>query len=157
MAEYTDLNSALAAYTKKLKEKMVDLVYPIGSIYMSINPTDPKDLFGGTWERLEDRFLVGAGNDYTVGVDGGSATHKHSSGTLEAAVFPAVSEGYIDIKYKSSEAVAGEWGETQRIKNLTISNSAGSARYNGVDVIGSTSDGDNLPPYTAVYMWKRTA
>lgn len=154
MAEYKDLNGALAAYTKKLKEKMVDLVYPIGSIYMSINSTDPKDLFGGTWERLKDKFLVGAGDNYEVGIDGGTTQHKHTNGTLEAAIFPTSSGGYIDVKYNST-GTTEQWGETHRIKNLTVSESSGASRYSGVDVIGSTDDAEHIPPYTAVYVWKR--
>ena len=38
-------------------EDMVDMVYPVGSIYMSVNSTSPSVLFGGTWEQLTDTFL----------------------------------------------------------------------------------------------------
>ena len=38
-----------------------DKIYPIGSIYISANSTNPHDLFGGTWEQLKDRFLLGCG------------------------------------------------------------------------------------------------
>ena len=52
----------------------VDFIYPIGSIYMSVNSTNPGTLFGGTWSQLKDRFLLGAGNTYTNGNTGGAAT-----------------------------------------------------------------------------------
>ena len=62
----------------------VDNIYPVGSIYMSVNATDPNIIFQGTqWERLLDRFLVGAGNQYTNGTIGGSkdaivVSHSHT-------------------------------------------------------------------------------
>lgn len=49
----------------------VDLIYPIGSIYMSVNSTNPSNYFGGTWEQLKDRFLLGAGDIYVNGDIGG--------------------------------------------------------------------------------------
>ena len=52
----------------------LDQVYPVGSIYMSINSTDPSTLFGGTWERLKDTFLLANGDAYAPNTAGGSAT-----------------------------------------------------------------------------------
>ena len=54
---------------------MIDLIYPVGSIYMSVNDVNPQTLFGGTWVALEDRFLIGASNTYENGAKGGEATH----------------------------------------------------------------------------------
>ena len=61
-------------------QSVFDKIYPVGSIYMSVNSASPSDLFGGTWERLTDRFLVGAGNSYGVNTTGGSTTHTHQYG-----------------------------------------------------------------------------
>ena len=49
-------------------------VYPVGSIYTSVNSTNPSTLFGGTWEQLQNRFLLGAGSSYTNGATGGAST-----------------------------------------------------------------------------------
>jgi len=62
---------------------IVDLIYPVGSIYMSVNSTSPATLFGGTWERIQDRFLLAAGSSYSAGGTGGSAdatlpSHTHT-------------------------------------------------------------------------------
>ena len=36
--------------------------YPIGSIYQSIDPTSPAELFGGVWESIaSNRVLIGGG------------------------------------------------------------------------------------------------
>ena len=51
--------------------------YPVGSVYMSFNDTDPGQLFGGTWQALnEGRVLIGANSTYEAGSTGGESTHK---------------------------------------------------------------------------------
>lgn len=54
------------------------LMYPVGSIYWTSkapnNGGDPNVLFGGTWVRIKDRFVIAAGDTYTNGNTGGSAT-----------------------------------------------------------------------------------
>ena len=59
-----------------------DLVYPVGSIYMSANSTSPTTLFGGTWERIQNRFLLSAGSEYNAGATGGEKTHTLSSSEM---------------------------------------------------------------------------
>lgn len=49
-------------------------LYPVGSVYISFNATDPSTLFGGTWERLKDTFLLANGDSYAPNTTGGSAT-----------------------------------------------------------------------------------
>ena len=51
---------------------LFDLIYPIGSIYMSMNSTNPSLLFGGTWEQISGKFLWATGS--TPGQTGGSQT-----------------------------------------------------------------------------------
>lgn len=62
---------------------IVDLVYPVGSVYISTNSTSPATLFGGTWSQLKDSFLLGAGDTYTAGDTGGAASASYTpSGTV---------------------------------------------------------------------------
>lgn len=63
---------------------MLDNVWPVGSIYMSVNSTDPGTLFGGTWQRLKDRFLLGAGDTYMAGSQGGEASHTLTENEMPA-------------------------------------------------------------------------
>lgn len=86
---------------KIINADIVDLVYPVDSIYMSINSANPATLFGGTWEALGGRFLIGANSTYAAGTIGGTASttlttnnlpshshkvkaHSHGAGTLVA-------------------------------------------------------------------------
>ena len=63
---------------------MLDSVYPIGAIYISVSNTSPSVLFGGTWEEIQGRFLLGRSSDHAAGSTGGEETH-----TLTAAEMPA--------------------------------------------------------------------
>lgn len=56
------------------KDEVCNLIYPIGSIYLSVNSVDPSTIFGGTWEKIKDKFLLSSGDTYAVGTTGGSAT-----------------------------------------------------------------------------------
>lgn len=62
----TQMVDDMAANVDKL-----DKIWPIGSIYMSVNSTNPSTFLGGSWARLENRFLVGAGSDFAAGTTGG--------------------------------------------------------------------------------------
>ena len=57
------------------KTSLLEMVYPVGSIYMSVNATNPSALFGGTRVKIEGRFLLGSGGGYSLGATGGEATH----------------------------------------------------------------------------------
>lgn len=46
----------LSAYVKK--DSIYNMVYPIGSIYTSVNSSNPSIFFGGTWEEVENIFLT---------------------------------------------------------------------------------------------------
>ena len=60
----------------------IDNIYPIGSLYFSVNNIDPGTLFGGTWERIQDKFLLCAGETYEAGTTGGSATSGGPSNNI---------------------------------------------------------------------------
>ena len=62
--------------------QLINAIYPVGSIYMSVNSTSPATLFGGTWQRIQDRFLLSAGSTYSAGATGGEATHTLTSGEM---------------------------------------------------------------------------
>lgn len=122
---------------------IVDIVYPVGSIYMSVNSTSPSTLFGGTWEQLENRFLIGAGDTYTAGSKGGEATHTLTRSELPGSI--AV------IKYMN-------YGGAHFGTIVESNPSAWTVATNDEDInISTGSAHNNLPPYIAVYMWKRTA
>ena len=124
------------------KSDLLNLVYPVGSIYMSVNSTNPSVLFGGTWEQIKDKFLLSAGDTYNAGDEGGEATH------------------ILTIDEMPSHNHTWGWKSSAASGNSTW-NSAGSDKTgSSSDIIGSTGGGkphNNMPPYLAVFMWKRIA
>ena len=66
-----------------------ETIYPIGSIYMSVNNVNPSTVFGGTWEQIKDKFLLACGDTYNNGATGGEATH-----TLTSDEMPSHNHGY---------------------------------------------------------------
>lgn len=71
-----------------LKNQLLNLVYPVGSIYMSVNNASPATLFGGTWQKLEGCFLLGSSASHANGSTGGSETV-----TLTTSQIPAHDHG----------------------------------------------------------------
>lgn len=120
-------------------------VYPVGSIYISASDTSPASLFGGTWEQLRDRFLIGAGGSYGAGSTGGEAMH-----TLTESELPA-------HRHNSGQgwwAVSAGSGK-QALSNTTVESDELSGNMTGFT--GGGGAHNNMPPYLAVYMWKRVA
>lgn len=67
---------------------LLDKFYPVGSIYISVNSTNPDALFGGTWEQIQEKFLLSAGETHKAGTTGGEFTH-----TLTTAEMPSHNHG----------------------------------------------------------------
>ncbi len=121
---------------------LLNLIYPVGSIYMSTNNVSPQVFFGGTWVQMTDRFLIGAGNTYSAGKTGGSATHVLTIDELPSHNHVVGTEsGTIT---KDTAYIAGATGGAGARGTSTSDKTGGGAAHN------------NMPPYLAVYMWKRT-
>lgn len=71
-----DVANEIVATPSMPENKKVIEIYPVGSIYMSINNLNPGELFGGTWEQIKDTFLLAAGSSYKAGSIGGESEHK---------------------------------------------------------------------------------
>lgn len=127
-----------------------DIIYPVGSIYMSVNESDPSTLFGGTWEQIKDTFLLSAGDIYEVGATGGEATH-----TLTVEEMPKHTHG-AKI-YESKGVTASENYSFNTSANWWNDVYANNGRLLEILSNGSSEPHNNMPPYLTVYMWKRTA
>lgn len=164
-------------------KRMFNLMYPVGSIYMSINATSPAVLFGGTWTKIQGRFLWATASTPTA--TGGSRTtdstaltasqipsHNHSISITSGGggshyhtiMYGGPAGNPVNISYESGSI------KTLNLPNWTWVNSAYSNLYASSvadhthsvsGTSGSTGSGGGhthtyMPPYFEVYMWYRT-
>ena len=122
--------------------------YPVGSIYQSLNPKSPADLFGGEWEQINDKFLLASGENL-AGHVGGEKEH-----TLQVHEIPnhrhnVRIEGLVDMGL-TWDTVADGTGA----KNYVFTTDGGKFY---ADYAGGDAPHNNMPPYLVVYTWVRTA
>ena len=134
------------AFSSFAKDMVLETVYPIGSIYMSVNNVSPAKLFGGTWETIQGKFLLGANSStYKAGSTGGEAAHTLTNNEMpnhqHSIWFPnSGGEQSAEIGYPEAGSKNTYYAEASK-----TSGAGGGAAHN------------NMPPYLAVYIWKRTA
>jgi hypothetical protein len=121
-------------------DSLRDYIYPVGSVYISYSHVSPADLFGGTWERIENAFLWGTTSGGTIGQTGGERTH-----TLTVNEMPAHSHGSV---YS---------GNVTGTKTHAWLASGGSSMAYGTVSTGGGAAHNNMPPYVQVSIWRRTA
>ena len=146
---------------------LLDMVYPVGSIYLSVSGTDPQTLFGGTWARLEDVFLLAAGAKHPAGSTGGEEAHtitegempSHGNHLMQGRMYQELAENASnDSSYRSNTLYLGKnvFASTGNI-NRGWKDWNGGEMYPAGTLKGGGNPHNNMPPYLAVYTWKRTA
>lgn len=119
---------------------------PVGYVYISTSSTSPQELFGGTWQRLEDVFLLAAGTAYAAGTTGGEAAHALTVDELPSHTHPQSVVG--------ARSGTGTTYVSWNASNLTGSTATS---YSSTYSAGGGAAHNNMPPYLAVYAWERTA
>lgn len=123
---------------------VLDNVYPIGAVYMSMNSTNPGTLFGGTWKQVQGKFLLGVSSAYPAGSSGGESEH-----TLTRAEIPDHTHSF---KYTGQAEAIG-------VNSIRLYQ-AEPNQYNAYSGGQSSNCGgqahNNMPPYLSVYIWYRT-
>lgn len=133
---------------------LLDYMHPVGSVYISSQPTDPGTLFGGTWTRIKDTFILAAGDSFAAGATGGEATHVLTATEIpnhNSQVF-AGTAGSQQMYYTSGRVTTGEAYGFGMSNSPPENSSLIWARYKG----GGAAH-NNMPPYITRYVWERTA
>lgn len=172
---------------QSLQSIILNTVYPVGSLYTSFNSTSPANIVGGTWEQIQNCFLMAAGSSYAIGTSGGSATHTHTSAahthttaghTLTVNEIPshrhwisgaAYDDGNMSTSGSSNSqdyglaADAGSYTANDpnkaygRYSAYTGGGASHSHGDTGSTTPGATGASSSLPPYKTIYMWQRIA
>ena len=140
--------------------------HPVGSIYQTISPENPAVTFGGgTWERIENRFIMGASDTYPAGSTGGSTAHEHEYKLAFMWRLGAL-VGYPTSAIATYNYKTQSWNDNNKKVNdgqYTLSNYGFSSTYGEkpggetYSVTGNTASSSSIPPYYSVYIWRRVA
>lgn len=140
--------------------------HPVGSIYQTISPENPAVTFGGgTWERIENRFIMGASDTYPAGSTGGSTAHEHEY-KLEFMWRLGALVGYPTSAITTYNYKTQSWNDNNKKVNdgqYTLANDGFSSTYGEksggetYSVTGNTASSSSIPPYYSVYIWRRVA
>ena len=158
------------------EEGILQKVYPVGSIYISTISTNPSDLFGfGTWERVKDRFLLAAGNAYSVGNTGGEVMHTltinemprhghkvftwtgggNSSGNYVGTVIDEDTNEFYTAPQGAK--ITHSWNSQSFMTWGTVLHDGAGDPTCSTGFSGHSLAHNNMPPYLCVYIWKRTS
>lgn len=151
--------TALTVYTvptvdvDSIKIQVMQAIYPVGSIIINENPTNPATTFGfGTWERIQGQFIYGADATRPLNSTGGAATHAHQF---------TYKQPQVGWSPEWNNSISYGYGPSEEVQGVRISNIPGKLA-DGVKVaVGSFTDStaasSTYPPYIAKYIWRRTA
>ena len=168
--EYTDIEPGKISINGT---SIFKLVYPVGAIYISTVSTDPGTLFGGTWQRIQDTFLLAAGSTYSAGDSGGSPDavvpyHRHGVSKVTGGITGG-SHSHVALKWLADKVQSGTnfpriFRQANTTSGTTSENTSTETHTHDLpahntDYVGTSGNttGANMPPYLAVYVWKRTA
>ena len=142
------VQTSIEAYVNA--DELLDKIYPIGSIYMSVNNVSPANFLGGIWDSINDTFLLASGASYTAGDTGGEATHKLTIDEMPSHTH-TMSAGTTD-------STNHEHSTTNGANVVSICPTLAELGYNPLsNANGGNQSHNNMPPYLVVNIWKRIA
>ena len=137
-------------------ENIMLSTYPVGSIYMSVNNTNPSTLFGGTWEAWGKGRVPVCVDTEDVNFNSVEKTGGESTVTLTESQIPSHHHGFTDgakaIVYENPVLMSAG-NDFQAFRAPT----SGTLSVSGTSTAGGGDSHNNLQPYITCYMWKRTA
>jgi hypothetical protein len=137
--KFDEGNVKTQIFINAMIDSMLDAIWPVGSVYISVNDNNPEVVFGGVWEKIENAFLLGASSAHPLGSSGGAETHA-----LSVEEMPQHSHNI--------------WGGTEvsslNVYGFALTSDHLTSQYATIGA-GEGKPHDNMPPYLAVGIWKR--
>lgn len=128
----------LADAVKTTINTVIKSIYKVGDYFITHNAEDPAKRFGGQWELVKDKFLIGAGGDYEILSEGGEKEH-----TLTTEEMPRHGHKINNLQLFWDHWNSGSQGEGAR----------GNGGETWTEATGGDKPHNNMPPYKAVYIW----
>jgi len=143
------LNRDLSLAKEEFKKNLLEKVYPIGSYYWSEKSISPDNIFGGSWKKIEGRFLFASNYNHSVGETGGEERHY-----LTIDEIPSHSHQYVKFKYGYTRYKGkGDSSCSACPANNYESDSFTETGY--TSSTGSSNPHNNMPPFLVANCWKR--
>lgn len=165
--KFNDLLNGNPSDPNSLYYKLMLKAHPVGSLYWSSKPTNPAELFGGTWTQIKDKFILACGDTYSVNNTGGSAevtlitnnlpSHTHGAGTLSTSDAGEHTHYYYMVEVEDGPGIPFT-GNQELILERVASSSAGNHNHSITGTTASAGSGEafsNMPPYIVKYCWER--
>ena len=133
---------------------LLNALYPVGSIYVSKDPTDPAELFGGSWKRIKERFIWAIGDNENPGDTGGEKTH-----TLTEAELPKLSGSILNFALQEQGQSVSTSGVFSTRASQEWATYGSNGKIQDSDIVdfsaGSGQAHNNMPPWEGFYIWER--
>lgn len=140
-----------------LAQQILDIIWPVGSLYFCDKATNPNTKFGGTWVQLKGGFLYGSNavngaNAYSTGNGTGTVTNSHTLTINQIPKHQHYIHGYFNVNYPNYQIVTGQGGA-----ELAASWDSGGTNQHHTNFVGETQGHSHNIPYIACSIWRRTA
>lgn len=131
---------------------------PVGKLWGSDDPTSPASIVGGTWERIEGKFIMGASDTYPAGSTGGSATHAQTKEELYPHSHRLMQSGK---DAKMNTASMGRNGPLTSDVDEYVAFGDSVQLFSSysftIETVGGGQPMNILNPYYSAYVWRRVA
>ena len=138
---------------------LLDIVYPVGSVYITTTESSPATSIGGTWVEIKDRVLLDRTNEKCL-VEKGSMRHKHVLGGNGGAIFDMIIENsWANILYKYTNRISFSDPIAKHALHVTEIHEADTktTEFHPLQLIGYTDEVEAYPAYLCVRIYRRTA
>lgn len=138
---------------------LLDIIYPVGSIYITATEVSPVDSIGGTWVEIKDKVLLDRTDENCL-VEKGSMTHKHVLGGNGGAMFDMIVENtWANFLYRYTDRISFN---NPTLKHALLVNESSPATpstttFHPLQLIGYTDNVETYPAYLCVRIYRRTA
>lgn len=132
-----------------ISREIINTIYPVGSIYISVNNINPKKFLVGVWERFGNGRVIAGVNESDTDFDRAEKTGGEKKHKLTEQEMPGHTHKHSFLQENQLIDVSISSGETRKIAEIGLSEA-------NTGTAGGGGEHNNLQPYITCYMWKRT-
>ena len=146
---------------------LLNIFYPIGTIYSSFSPTNPEIIFGGKWALIKSIFVRGGRKIEYINQIGGNETHNHNYNFRYSINYDSVGAAVHNDHGNKGGMQTYDYNTNQWVTNTAVGSTAANVELPNLNYAtssfwlmesnGNTSYASNEPPFINTFMWRRYA